>query len=398
MSATTSTVGWIVGTLAEREEILALLQDDGVHEPRDELGMASLRDVMSEAFFPGVTTIQTRAKYFLFVPAMYDRIENDRRLRSRPEASIKELEEELLAGLLMRHANDSQRGIIGERFKRPPQNPSSGIYWRGLSTWTIRRFHNTRGQYHAWLRQPARSLQWREIEEGVEETQTRWRSRNFGDDVLVNPTLELQPDEAQFLQECVLRLPAKPDRSLMTDLLREDVSGCSQLWETEAVTSGDAAVAQLALDAERVSAAVHGAMLLYNLLCARRFAPAAVEFWDDSLEGWRAQHPAKGWVDWDLAGFWAQVEHLPFGVNAHRRTASFLSRWADVLRRENVTLAALKQAEELLVRREQRTKPGRERLSGRCSQQNWTAAGVGAEPLSFRWPRAKQMLIDMSVA
>jgi hypothetical protein len=56
--------GWIFGSFSERDDALPLLDDDGPAEPRDELGIGPLRDVFANAFFPGITTPQTRAKYF----------------------------------------------------------------------------------------------------------------------------------------------------------------------------------------------------------------------------------------------------------------------------------------------------------------------------------------------
>lgn len=35
---------------------------------RDELGIGPVRDAFSEQLFPGTSVIQTRARYFLFVP------------------------------------------------------------------------------------------------------------------------------------------------------------------------------------------------------------------------------------------------------------------------------------------------------------------------------------------
>jgi hypothetical protein len=77
-------IGWIAGSFAERDEALALLQDDGPAEPRDELGIGPLRDVLANAFFPGFTTLQTRAKYLLFA------------LRNDAGASMRSLESSCL--------------------------------------------------------------------------------------------------------------------------------------------------------------------------------------------------------------------------------------------------------------------------------------------------------------
>ncbi len=91
-------LGWIVASLAERAEALELFQWAEPAEPRDELGIGALRDALANAFFPGTTTLQRGAKYFLFVPAMYGRIESDRTLRRAPSDAIEELERELLRG------------------------------------------------------------------------------------------------------------------------------------------------------------------------------------------------------------------------------------------------------------------------------------------------------------
>ena len=64
----TSTLAWLDFSADEqrraREIAHFFLQTDS----RDELGMGVIRDVFSDLLFPGISTIQTRARYFLFVP------------------------------------------------------------------------------------------------------------------------------------------------------------------------------------------------------------------------------------------------------------------------------------------------------------------------------------------
>ena len=45
---------------------------------RDEMGIGSVRDAFADLFFPGTSTIQTRARYFLFVPWVYLQLEQRR--------------------------------------------------------------------------------------------------------------------------------------------------------------------------------------------------------------------------------------------------------------------------------------------------------------------------------
>ena len=61
-------LGWIDFSKSERSKVLSvldLLQEKGT---LDELGIAPIRDGFANIFFPGTSTIQTRAKYFLIVP------------------------------------------------------------------------------------------------------------------------------------------------------------------------------------------------------------------------------------------------------------------------------------------------------------------------------------------
>src|SRR4051812_30802260 len=110
-----SWVGWIVGSWRERDDALALLAGDPNADPRDELGIGPLRDTLGEAFFPGVTTQQTRAKYFLLVPRMYQQLERER-LRIPAEIRLRQLEQEILDGL----RGSRETGIIGSKYWKVP--------------------------------------------------------------------------------------------------------------------------------------------------------------------------------------------------------------------------------------------------------------------------------------
>ena len=50
-------------------------------DTRDELGIGAVRDTISELLAPGISTIQTRARYFFFIPWVYQSLET-RRTRS----------------------------------------------------------------------------------------------------------------------------------------------------------------------------------------------------------------------------------------------------------------------------------------------------------------------------
>ena len=63
-----SSFTWLDYSEHERRRALDVISLFKYQDTRDELGLASIRHAFAECFFPGTTTIQTRARYFLFVP------------------------------------------------------------------------------------------------------------------------------------------------------------------------------------------------------------------------------------------------------------------------------------------------------------------------------------------
>ena len=61
-------LGWVDFSKEDREKVLDvmnLLQEQGAV---DEIGIGLIRDAFANMFFPGTSTVQTVAKYFLIVP------------------------------------------------------------------------------------------------------------------------------------------------------------------------------------------------------------------------------------------------------------------------------------------------------------------------------------------
>ena len=380
-----STLGWIVGSLKERDAALELLQSDGEAEPRDELGIGSLRDALADAFFPGVTTLQTRAKYFLLVPRMYQEIENG---SSRIPAARQILE--LEAALLERLRGSGEPGVIGSQRWRVPQNPASGIYWSGLYTWRIRLFKDPRAYYHRWL-DGGRRLPLMASSDDAAIAEARWHEPPDATGLLGDHDLQLRRSHAEFLRDRILGIKDRPDRSLLKDFISTGPLPAGEMFWALPHTRR-AALAELVRDAERLSTALHGAMLLYNLRCAQVKEAPTIALWRERLQEWSTRYPQATWREWDLAPFWERVRRLD-GGNAQSWTGTFIDAWAAELRQRGPQSTA---ALRLVVDREQAVKPGRARTVGAASLANWKPhTGVGAEPLSFRWPVARTILDDI---
>ena len=71
-----SRFAWIDVDEASRRTMLDFIDQFRDQGTLDEIGIGTIRDAFADYFFPGTTTVQTRARYFLFVPWIYRRLES----------------------------------------------------------------------------------------------------------------------------------------------------------------------------------------------------------------------------------------------------------------------------------------------------------------------------------
>lgn len=132
-------LGWIDFSKSEREKILSILDLLTERGVLDELGISPIRDGYSDLFFPGTSTIQTRAKYFFIVPyALKDLEVNKEKDYSKLKRILDNTEEKCARRLL--DINPQEMGIIGRRSirsKKWVQNTPANIYWSGLRRYQI---------------------------------------------------------------------------------------------------------------------------------------------------------------------------------------------------------------------------------------------------------------------
>lgn len=64
-------LGWIDFSREERNKVMATLDLLSTTTALDELGIGTLRDRYADILFPGISTIQTRAKYFVIIPYIF---------------------------------------------------------------------------------------------------------------------------------------------------------------------------------------------------------------------------------------------------------------------------------------------------------------------------------------
>lgn len=132
-------LGWIDFSKEDRGKVLDvinLLQEQGAV---DELGIGAIRDAFSNLFFPGTSTVQTIAKYFLIVPYILEEA-CEGKYGTDINTIIQRIDqEERDCGRILLENCPKENGIIGRRVlpQKWVSRAPSNIYWNGIRTYGI---------------------------------------------------------------------------------------------------------------------------------------------------------------------------------------------------------------------------------------------------------------------
>src|SRR4051812_44875371 len=127
-----SSISWLDYSERDRRRAIEVIKLFEEKSTGDELGVGSVRDAFADRLFPGLSTIQSRAKYFLLVPWTYLFLEQ-RQVSSR-EIALRARQVEI--GLIDALAeSDDSYGVIGILARKPLKNLPSRVYWQGLRRW-----------------------------------------------------------------------------------------------------------------------------------------------------------------------------------------------------------------------------------------------------------------------
>lgn len=365
-----SELGWVSFGSAEAEAVNALIGALTDSEARDELGIGAIRDGFSDLLFPGTSTVQTRLRYFLMIPQVFQDLD----LRSRDhQAALRAAEAGLIARLLALPDGTDRDQLIGidagAKLKRMP----SAVYWSGLGIWGIR--------------QDAR---WRigEVLERMARGETCWADppRIPQDDMR---GFNLKQDEADWIVDRCASL--REGRTLLSNLMSRarDVAHINELSEVAQLDLPNDLKYQLN-HALAFADTMFGAALLYNLMLAELFAPDNVDHWQRQLSDWQASEVESAKDARSLiVPLLDAGSDVGFSPNA--RTMDFIDAWLRVMHAPTG-----KEARDLIIAREKWTKPGRARLQIN-GDYRWSGSS-GAGQLTFRWGRVHRYLQDIAEA
>ena len=389
---------WLDLTASDRDQmrrVLDLFKEQGT---LDEMGLGSLRDVLSDALFPGTSSIQTRLRYVLFLPWLYQRLEARRVRSSDIERAARHAEVDLIGPL---EQSDDPAGIIGLRARHTLVRLPSSVYWSALTRWDIFRPRHSQGWYHSHFDSlvDGRGIVGRADDPGVIWSQdAHWHPRLPGPPrgFPWEASFALTHPEADFL--------ARPHGGelrghLAGGLARDGSDAPAEApWDDPDALRAPASVREPLELARRFSLHVEGMPLLYNLVVAERRrevldsdeAESIEEFRGDLAE-WAAREADERTYQPDA--LWELVTRRGGRLPYSQRL--FIESWSQrIAELHPDRVADDDRLRTLVADRELRLKGARARLANRNRLVDWSP-GVGVGRMDFRWFRVRQFLIDL---
>lgn len=393
---------WLDYSERERKQMLDVVSSFRDRDTRDELGVGSIRDAFAEMLFPGTSTIQTRARYFLFVPWIYLRLEKKRDLAEKVHSMARKEEIRLIYGLLK---GKEKEGVIGRDAKEKLQRLPSNIYWQGLGAWGIRFFSGTQPQYHHYLDVHHSILRQAEKNDDGEPIDGPKRSTWH---TSLPPVPKEFPDscefalgsfEAAYLQE---RIIMNQPQTLLA-FLAERGRICDPVtypWEHPQYASFPEQIRVLLGHARNFSESIYGSPLLYNLMLAETVGnKQLIDEYREKIGGWARELVRKRldilvrWLE-DINDFWEILQATSARISI--MTKQFIRQWLSLaLRNGNLSqIAENSDARRLILERERYLKRSLSRLDNPRARELWSGhAGDGR--LDYRWGIAQRHINDI---
>jgi hypothetical protein len=398
--APASSVGWLDFDAAASERVGTMMR--ALEEPGtlDAIGLGSVRDLFSAMLSPGTSTIQTRLRYFIFLPWIFTRLEAERIAPAGYASRLRSDEARLIDCLRHLGPNNGVVGFsAGIKVKRMP----SEAYWGGLRSWGLARLSYSLAEY-AQRASALGRLQHEHDDDGstTERVISMWAQVPEApkDFLQANLTFDLELSEAELLADLIR---SRHPGTLLAVMCGNPSAAAAAEFPWEVPDAGlPANLVDLLRHARCFSEVTVGPQHVYNVMLAQK---ARRELgWDTSelesserlkLDDWvdvmaDRHDELRAWAD-DLPTFWALLS----GNAVSDLTRSFIE---SVVPRAMANPAGLVDDPVMggLVRdREIRLKGKRARLAHRSALENWNQVPFGGQ-LNYRWPITKGYLADLA--
>jgi len=394
-------MGWLDLGEEDQKRAKNYLADFRTEDTVDELGFGIMRDALAEQFFPATNTVMTRARYLIFVPALYLKVESERLNGARASARMINLENRLRVALDRPEVD----GVIGRRAKEDLARFPSNVYWNSLkrlriflrSTWSQSYYHDHLQQFYEEST-PVRD------DDGLGHLSSdevgNWDKR-FGDFFKVESSIvwdaleagrldfDLRLIEAQYLTDRFGKLPGNQSSLLSHLISLRYADEFAYPWDVPCPES----MRDVVSHAKHLSMFAKGATLLYYQMLVDARAASGLESpdhdWAKPFSLWWTG-ARKELVAWDVEDFFRLMHRL----RAVRQDREFFEHWLSAIKTATTPSALFngQQARDWIRGRERAKRSGKARLAGGDRLRSWKLPSM--DKLAFVDPMHVRYSLD----
>jgi hypothetical protein len=397
--------------IARAREVIRALRQEGVI---DELGFLMLNGAFAERFYPGVTTIMTRARYLIFIPAIYQYIEQSRLGLNR---DVDRLSRDLQFAL--RNAlKKNETSFIGKEGGRSLIRVPSSIYWNALQKLRIAQQAMSEAAYQRALAEGRFGPSVHKDDDGVaqkEEEESLWCPKLRLSHVMVDvvddqgrtrrtfppaTSFRLRKSEAMLLEERYSQLKIGGQENLVTRMVTlarqlgtSDLSALDYPWD---VPGCEKEVVEQLDHAKRLSLFARGATLQYYAMLLEKKNDSDQRV-NKAFEGWW-EVARRELRDWDLPRFFQLLRSWQAGRG--RSDEEFIAGWSArvtaAARAEDVLVDS--ESRRLIAHREDTVRRGKQRLRVKHQLESWKLPNSfgGHFFMDYRHKVGRQIAMDIA--
>jgi hypothetical protein len=401
-------LAWLSSSSAEiarARDVLKSLRPAGVI---DELGFLVLFGAFADRLYPATNTIMTRARYLVFVPAIYQYLEASRKASGKDADRVARDFQYDLSRVLLQNESTAIGKEAGRGIVRPPSN----IYWSALPDLRIATQRIAEASYQERLsgdRVGRHVLRDDDDAAHPEEGESLWDPSFRLAHVLpggvfpARTSFRLWKTEAVQLRERYAQLRPEGRDTMLSHLVElgemhgpEYLDPIEHAWDVPHVP---AALAPIVDHARRLSLFARGVTLHYHgLLIEKRNGDlgdvsSAFRAW------WRFARDELR--EWDLTAFFTLIR----GWGAERRSLrdrEFIEGWIERCMSASSAQQVLDdpEAQKSVCQREASARPEKRRLRGGHHLDSWKAPSSYQTDdyylLSYRHPTGRQFARDIA--
>lgn len=400
-------LGWIDFSKEHRDRVFSVIDMLGEPGTVDELGIGVIRDALADCLFPGVSTIQTRPKYFIIISNIilaYVREHQKGSVVSTLAKWLNDKENEVMHSLAKHYNYKENNGVIGINVAKNNgelARKASSVYWNGLRTHGIIETNYSLAEYlnRNDLSEISKTL-YQEHHSDDKDTGSEYDLFNLkipsfslleqGD-----LTMDLSIEEASFLKD-QLKTDLREKKQIYN--LLKYILSFDELADLTIATTSFKDLGEILLNREELPLKtksflnlalnfdfiIHGAHIRYNIMLHQRAGETDfTTTWDEWLAE-LSMRKAK------IATFDIDFLFNEIATRTKISTRRFIYNWYNEILQTSISEEKL---DKLVYNQELTNKGSKSKLNSKSEEfSGW----IGIQELSYRFVQAKRLVEDIT--